>query len=167
MNCVHLHPVSILPHLCPLLAPLLNIFAKFCSQPVFFLIFGNLLEEMSTTLDTSYYVKIMAWLGVGSGRIHQMLLKTRSCSFKCLHYRAAVFLRASGGICTETKMPGLSYACVLCLRSLEPSSQLGFRRLVLKSSPIDSRRRSRNLILSRLFDRSDFICICSIEVRTW
>ncbi|CDJ37521.1 ATP-binding cassette protein subfamily B member 2, putative [Eimeria tenella] len=34
--------------------------------PVFFLIFGNLLEEMSTTLDTSYYVKIMAWLGFGA-----------------------------------------------------------------------------------------------------
>ncbi|CDJ62057.1 ATP-binding cassette protein subfamily B member 2, putative [Eimeria necatrix] len=34
--------------------------------PVFFIIFGNLLEEMNTTLDTNYYVKIMAWLGFGA-----------------------------------------------------------------------------------------------------
>lgn len=31
--------------------------------PAFFLVFGNLLEEMNTTLDTEYYVHLMAWLG--------------------------------------------------------------------------------------------------------
>lgn len=34
--------------------------------PVFFMIFGDLLEEMSTTLDTEYYVHLMAWLGLAA-----------------------------------------------------------------------------------------------------
>ncbi|XP_026194305.1 ABC transporter B family member 21 [Cyclospora cayetanensis] len=34
--------------------------------PVFFLVFGDLIEQMNTTLDTDYYVRFMAWLGLAA-----------------------------------------------------------------------------------------------------
>lgn len=34
--------------------------------PSFFVIFGDLLEQLNTTLDTDYYVHLMAWLGLGA-----------------------------------------------------------------------------------------------------
>ncbi|OEH75723.1 ATP-binding cassette protein subfamily b member [Cyclospora cayetanensis] len=37
-----------------------------CAQPVFFLVFGDLIEQMNTTLDTDYYVRFMAWLGLAA-----------------------------------------------------------------------------------------------------